>query len=329
MVEKLTKIVIVRLNDLSRELDSTVEFPQLQNAVETVHRTVELLQSTWASLVLHCADVPEYGACLKRTEERKCDAEKVFAALHELIRPLFPPEKSGVFESYVKFTKNYNRSYFDTHINLMSILVEHNVKRPFLEIPFERLFALVYWLFSFYKKVNIGNKKQKKLYNSTLYYFLLDLFVTLLVLKCFVCHNTQYKMPYVCRPPIDLPKFDIKSKFRVSPEHDSFQQLVLEHMLNILGIHVPEPADTSPQSLAQEVWRYFEHDDQCQWKSKGVQGVLRVVKDQSRYMSLRSPALRRNYVADKTRRELDAVLGEMDKTTNYRADKTRGKKKNP
>ena len=108
--------------------------------------------------------------------------------------------------------------------------------------------------------------------------------------------------------PGTLPTAEFKHdimQYQITAEHPAFQRLILLNVLKILynGTIGKCLTRAPPEFLASMVCMYFQNDE-FSWCIQGVGGVLRIVKDQSRYMTLRSPGLRRNYVSDKARRVL-------------------------
>ncbi len=105
-----------------------------------------------------------------------------------------------------------------------------------------------------------------------------------------------------------LPKFDIIFHVRVSPEDELFQSITLRNMLQILDIHIPKNATSD--TLARAVVDHFKPTVRTGWIKKGVAGVLTVVKDQSRYLTMRTKHLRRNFVVSRTRAPLNQGANE-------------------
>lgn len=125
--------------------------------------------------------------------------------------------------------------------------------------------------------------------------------VTFIALEARYC-NRRHLTPTL---PLGLPKFkrDIIC-YGITAEHTAFQRLVLLNVLKILGIRIDLKSLTrlAPIHLAQLVYCYFERDG-LSWSTKGEEGLLTIV---------RSPDLRirtrRNYVAEKTRHHISAMI---------------------
>ena len=143
-----------------------------------------------------------------------------------------------------------------------------------------------------------------------MHHFLSDLIVTFVLVECLL-------PPTADDVPIShgLPDFpSLKENFihlAISPEDAVFQRLVLKQMLEILEVKCPTPQ--TPLCLAQSAYEEFRRRGDWLWGKEHVGGVLRIIKDQSRYMSLSSPDLRRNYVAHKTKREVSQATKEIER----------------
>ena len=166
--------------------------------------------------------------------------------------------------------------------------------------PVTQLLSLSLWIFHFYSKKNERNDRN---YNSTAHIFHSDLVVTFLALKCRFC-PADLKPQHI--PALPKLKRSI-IHHGISPEDPPFQRLILQQMLMFLNPYLI-PGDlrqNNPENMALFVyWCLFSGN--WLWQKKGARGILTIVKDQSRYMTLRQPNLRRNFVADKVRRELSA-----------------------
>ena len=232
------------------------------------------------------------------TAKTKKTSLKAFDKLYTCMESgnYLPEKYLKILKEYIKFCKVYSRNWTYLHLETMEALVtRNNGTKPALAI--EELLGIVYNLIRYYMLIFKTEKDKKRFYNAALFEFLKDFFVTLLALY-FLNYNPE---------PVQLfPEFKIMpySTARVSPEDDLFQQLILKEMLGILDI--PIPSDTSPQSLAKITLEYFRTRQRV-WIRQDVNGVLRVVKDQSRYMALSSPELRRNFVAGRLRPNVNAI----------------------
>ena len=260
---------------------------------------------------------PDYYGTLVTTEcpnvqldrLRQCDVVDGFEAFHRLWGRLpravmLLPELQRSFEEYIACKKTYGpaqQRYAETHVEVTQSLMclRHRVNETHAHL-FMKLLAVTYWLFRYHCKKEL-DKKHKKTYNVSLHHFLSDLLVTLLLLMCL------FQLPLPTQSAI--PEFPENFKktiihLGISPSHAVFQRLVLKQMLKILGIEIGNLR--TPQDLAVLV--YWHLGDSWLWSKKGADGILRIVKDQSRYLTLRNPGLRRNFVADKTRRWISRVV---------------------
>ncbi len=110
----------------------------------------------------------------------------------------------------------------ETHLEIMKELIESD-KATVTEV--DKVLGSVLWLINFYLSL-IGNRK-KNFFFQKLSYFLQDLLITLLVLKCLRTMGTE--CTYLHRPT-DLsptPAYNI-TPYVVSPESDFFQILILK-----------------------------------------------------------------------------------------------------
>ena len=221
------------------------------------------------------------------------DVGTKFTELHTDIEPIISKKSLENLKKYIKFTsKNYKKKWIETHLEIMKELIESD-KATLTAV--DKVLGSVLWLTS---------STAVKLINP-LVYFLQDLLITLLVLKCLRTMGTEGT--YLHRPT-DLsptPAYKI-TPYMVSPESDLFQILILREMIIILGWNTKESQSESLEDLAAIIVEYFKPQEYG-WPKKGVDGVLTVVKDQSRYMTLRSPHLRRNFVAYKTKCQVETI----------------------
>ena len=245
----------------------------------------------------------------------KADAEKVFSAFHHLWKGLplqHRPDLNSIFNKYIAYTMKYESvegKYTEAHVEITKSAVSELRRYPDVIIGpwIMKLLALTYWLFTFYCEKH----RRGQAYNESLHRFLSDLIVTFVLVKCLLpWHSYPVSLSTLELP--DLPPF--KENFfhlSISPEDAVFQRLVLKQMMEILEIKCPTPH--TPLRLAQSAYEEFTRRGKWLWEKKSVDGVLRIIKDQSRYMSLRSPDLRRNYVADTTRREVSQATKELER----------------
>lgn len=170
------------------------------------------------------------------------------------------------------------------------------------------LLSLTLWTFYFYSK-----KKERKHgnYNSTAHVFHSDLVITFLALKCRFCPGPRL----VGNPIPELPKLKRSIVHHgISPEDPPFQRLVLQQLLLLLpNVKRGDLRQHDPNNLATLVyWSLDPFNGRWLWQKKGISGILTIVKDQSRYMTLRQGKLRRNFVADKVRCELSAIAKKLE-----------------
>ena len=99
----------------------------------------------------------------------------------------------------------------------------------------------------------------------------------------------------------------------ISPEDPPFQRFVLQQMFLLLdpNLKCGDLRQAKLEGMATFIFCCLLSDNWL-WQKKGPNGILTIVKDQSRYMVLRQPNLRRNFVADKVRRELSAKAKELE-----------------
>ena len=186
-------------------------------------------------------------------------------------------------------------NWIHLHLSIVRYLLRDNTT-----VCTEQLLSLSYWTFAFYsKKAELRHDN----YCKISHYLHFDLLMTLITVY-WRRHNQSFNFPR--RLPSCVPaefKRDI-IHYGITAEHPAFQRLILLYVLNILwGTHSKEVTCRAPEKLASIVCCFLG------W-SKGVGGLLRIIKDQSRYMTLRNPDLRRNYVSDKTRRDLSTIMGQ-------------------
>ena len=264
-----------------------------------------------------CKRLPSKGLWLERL--RQCDAEEVYGAFHRLWEDLpgmpeehLQPHLKYSFMEYIACKQNYGsaqKTYIETHVEVTRWLANRYLlpsQDPGVSDLITKLLALTYWLFRFNCEKK-DNKKHRKTYNVHLHHFLSDLIVTFLLLKCLLPSSTLRR--YRGRIP-DFPKLESTIiHLGISPTDAVFQRLVLRQMFKLLQIECDENLKT-PQDMAQSV-QHFLSGYLSLGGEKGADGILRIVQDQSRYLTLRSPDLRRNFVADKTRREVSQAVKAM------------------
>lgn len=110
-----------------------------------------------------------------------------------------------------------------------------------------------------------------------------DLFVTLVVL----CALRNAPMTTHAIAP-SLPTFEVTPHIGVSPQDVLFQNIILREMIRILDIHRPENATL--RDLSKAVFKHFKGILRTATSSSWIRkkgGVLTVMKDQSRYMTMR------------------------------------------
>lgn len=255
-----------------------------------------------------CPGVPPNSLC-------KPNAIKVFDAFHycwkQLPSIVQRPDLRESFENYIACKASYGpslRLYVNTHLEVtqsLMCLCRYRDSRRTVDLIM-KLLAVTYWLFSYYCKKEV-NKQHKKTYNINLHRFLSDFIVTFLLLMC-----VRVILPRFPQPAIPILPRNFKQTIihlGISPGHAVFQKLVLKEMLKILDIYRQQQ---TPQQLAYSIHCHCLRN-RLLWSKKGADGILRIVKDQSRYMALRSPDLVKNFVADKTRRWISQVVKQITK----------------
>ncbi len=244
------------------------------------------------------------------------DVGTKFTELHTDIEPIISKKSLEKFKKYIKLTKSYEeertetyqkklnegyqKKWTETHLEIMKELMESD-KATLTVVDIDKVVGSVHWLVNFY--TSLTRLKVKQFYFQPLVYFLQDLLITLLVLKCLRTMGTEgtYLHGSTDLPP--KPAYNL-TPYMVSPESDLFQMLILREMIIILGWNMPR--SESLEDLAAIIVEYFKPQNYG-WPKKGVNGVLTVVKDQSRYMTLRSPHLRKNFVAYKTKYQVETI----------------------
>ncbi len=228
----------------------------------------------------------------------KQNAIDKYTELHTDIESLISTKSLNTFKKYIKWTKAYQQKWMEAHMEITKELIESDEAT---RTEVEKVLGSVRWLINFYLSLT-GNRK-KNFFFEKLSYFLQDLHITLLVLMCLRAMGTEDT--YLHRPT-DLsptPAYKI-TPYMVSPESDFFQILILKEMIRILGWDMPQ--NRSPEDLAAVIVEHFKPQEYG-WPTKGVDGVLTVVKDQSRYITLRSPHLQKNFVAYKTKHQVETI----------------------
>ena len=163
-----------------------------------------------------------------------------------------------------------------------------------------RLLSLCLWAYFFYTK-----KKEEghNAYNSTSHAFHSDLVICFIALQCRftpVAEDIKFS---------ELPQLEhIIIHYGIFPKHPAFQRLVLQEMLKIIipGCTVNNLQQQDAVAMAEYIY-WCMSPGGFSWSRKGLDAILLIISDQSRYMALRQPHLERNYVADKTRRVLSAA----------------------
>ena len=188
----------------------------------------------------------------------------------------------------------------EAHIKILEHL--YGVKYESLDrITVTRLLSLCLWALFFYTE-----KKEKghKTYNSTSHAFHSDLVICFIALRCrFTPVAEDVKIPP------KLPEFkNTIIHYGISPQHPAFHRLVLQEMLKMI---MPDSKLNNLRKqnavvIAEHIY-WCLHQGGFLWSRKGSNAILLIISDQSRYMALRQPGIRRNYVADKTRRVLSAA----------------------
>ena len=166
-----------------------------------------------------------------------------------------------------------------------------------------RLLSLCLWAFFFYTEKK--NKKHKT-YNSTSHAFHSDLVICFIALRCrFTPVAEDVKIPP------KLPEFkNTIIHYGISPQHPAFHRLVLQEMLKMImpGSELNNLRQQNAVVIAEHIYWHL-HQGGFSWSRKGLDAILLIISDQSRYMALGQPDIRRNYVADKTQRVLSAATG--------------------
>ncbi len=206
-------------------------------------------------------------------------------------------EKNKECEEYMK---SMIKLRMESHTAIMAELIKTNKHKL---LPVDRVANLVSWLIDFYTT----RKDLIKPLSKQLFLFLQDLLITLLVLECLQTMGAVCTYKWQIDDPQRVATFKI-TPHMVSPESDLFQSLILKEMIRILGLDIAQ--NESPEDLAKVILEYFK-PRQCGWSKKGVDGVLKVVKDQSRYMALRSSL--KHFVVSKIRCLEDALLAKLTK----------------
>ena len=241
---------------------------------------------------------------------RQEDLQEVWGAIEAILPKELQPSlvlKTNAYTFCGRSPGAAAEEWIKHHQNLVRYLLYNVLPKDQLT----QLLSLSYWVFVFYsKKAEFYLKEVKKRtkYSKAAHYLHCDLLMTLITVKYLLCHHQGFDLPPAL--PSCLPaelKRDV-IHYEITAEHPAFQRLILLNVLKILynGAIVKGLTRAAPEQLASIVCQYFEKDG-WSWGSKGVGGLLGIVKDQSRYMTLRSPGLRRNYVSDKTRCVLSTI----------------------
>ena len=166
-----------------------------------------------------------------------------------------------------------------------------------------KLLSLCLWAFYFYTKKKYNYQRHQRTYNSTSHAFHSDLVICFIALQCrFTPVADDTKIPV-------MPQFKHTIiHYGISPEHPAFHRLVLREMLKIIipGCKFNNLQQQNAVAIAEFIYSFLLPGG-FSWSHKGYNAILFIISDQSRYMALRQPDIRRNYVADKTRRVLSAA----------------------
>ena len=277
------------------------DVPVQYDMIQTIY--VELLDNYTRCVSEVCKDKEVKVQSMSQDNLRKVwkTIEEILPVIEEL-RLSF-----GVNTNAYTFCKSSPDEAPGKWINLHLEMVYY-IRRDNMRICPEQLthlLSLSYWIFAFYsKKAELGHSN----YSKISHYLHFDLLMTLITVKYLRCRNQGFYMYLSHRLPPLPAKLKIRNvvHYGITAEHPAFQRLILLNVLKILynGATVKALTRAAPEHLASIVCQYFGKDG----RSKGVDGLLRIVKDQSRYMTLTSPDLRRNYVSDKTRCVLSAIV---------------------
>lgn len=277
------------------ELERLTKPPGLEDKVESILTCLLYDRSMYHYvpwLRKLAPQVPEDGLWLQSLQ--KDHAEKVLDALHGIWDGLKLPCKFRSYMNRGKITlkKNERAEHHlvwiqtERHDDCMRSLKQHIFKYPNPDV-ISLMTAATYWLCQFFAKKDY----RKHNINKDLWYFLCDLFMWLIVLDCLV--TTKKNRPHYFFHLENIGFFpNVTPHICITPENPIFQQLILTRMLDIVGTNWYSHRYETPQVLAELFCSHFKQS------RKRTEGVLRIIKDQSRYMSLGSCDMR--YVGVKT-----------------------------
>ncbi len=252
-----------------------------------------------------------FGILDDETNQNETNAEQKITNLREKMERLLESvteNDQDNFAAYINHNKGYNHNWSEAHVHAMNQLLEKNYQKIRNETwPEEQTLNLIDCLSIICWLLKCDPPKIKFLIRKKCL-FLQDLFINLLVLYVLIHRNGHVKIQ---NPSISyLPNLKITPHVGVSPCDDLFQGIILREMHRILDIHIPENAQSN-DDLARAVRDYFRHTLRQKKGWIGVeQGVLTVIKDQCRYMMMRSEHLWKNFVVSRTRTPLNRVANE-------------------
>lgn len=252
-----------------------------------------------------------FGILDDETNQNERNAKQKITNLREKMERLLESvteNDQDNFAAYINHKRRYNHNWSEAHVHAMNQLLEKNYQKIRNETwPEEQTLNLIDCLSIICWLLKCDPPKIEFL-KGIKNLFLQDLFITLLVLYVLIHRNGHVKIQ---NPSISyLPNLKITPHVGVSPCDDLFQGIILREMHRILDIHIPENAQSN-DDLARAVRDYFRHTLRQEKGWIGVeQGVLTVIKDQCRYMMMRSEHLLKNFVVSRTRTPLNRVANE-------------------
>ena len=239
-------------------------------------------------------------------------AKEILPHLHATGDNLLPENLGKSFSEYMVCTKeaNKHKRAVMLHSEIMQELKNQVLKTPrstpeILDNEIGTLLGLTFWLYMFFcKKEARGHRDYKKYYRS-LHNFLTDLILTLVELRCLL--GVPSTISSFRLNGKKIPTFHkIIPHICISPEHPAFQRHILKKMLGI--INVIDQSDETLEALASKFCSEFKRFTKSSVRLKVPETVLKIVKDQSRYLAFSSPELRKNFVAYKTKTCASMIL---------------------
>ena len=232
--------------------------------------------------------------------------EELWPCRFAVYRPLFMTGENAAYAVVCKKTEWLEGAQLERSVENHNKILKNLYRMQHVYYnEITKLLSLCLWVYFFYCK---KKKKNHSNYNRISHVFHSDLVIAFIALRC------RYDPPPGITGGVDgrlpeLPPFNRTIVYHgISPENPVFQRLVLHQMLKII---VPGYEDINWRqrnivAMAERIHRCLFRGD-FSWSTKGIRGILSIIKDQSRYMTLRRSDMHVNYVAEKTRRELSAV----------------------